>query len=320
MKRCHASCIAAHAIHSRLKVTGQKAPPNLTRPMPKTFRVILITSLAMTAFAANSVLGRLALIEVEIGAGIFALIRLISGAVVLGLLVFAQSSRPTGSWLGGLALLIYAAFFSYAYLALPAGTGAVILFAVVQMTMLGWGIAKGERPWPLQWIGLILSLSALVWLVSPGIAAPSIPGAAAMAIAGIGWGAYSLLGKAAGDPTTATAGNFIRASMMAAILALPVLMLHPEPSPSANGAILAIISGAITSGLGYAIWYTALKDLTATRAGIAQLTVPAIAATGGVLFLHEPITLRFALASAAILGGVALAVLTPAPASRKANP
>lgn len=287
--------------------------------MPNAFRLFLIAALAMIAFAANSVLGRLALIEGEIGAGGFALIRLVSGAVVLALLVLARSQRPSGSWRGGFSLFIYAAFFSYAYLGLAAGTGAIILFAVVQITMLGWGIAKGERPTRLQWLGLAIALAALVWLVSPSVEAPPLYAALAMAVAGIGWGVYSLLGKGAGDPTRATAGNFIRASLIAAMLAVPALMLYPETMPSQNGIALAVASGAITSGLGYAIWYTALKDLTSTRAGIAQLSVPAIAAIGGVLFLSEPITLRFALASGAILGGVALAVLTPAAASRKAK-
>lgn len=287
--------------------------------MPKAFRLFVITALAMIAFAANSVLGRLALVEGEIGAGGFALIRLVSGALVLALIVIARSQRPSGSWRGGFALFIYAAFFSYAYLGLAAGTGAIILFAVVQITMLGWGIVQGERPTGLQWLGLTIALAALVWLVSPSVEAPPFFAALAMAVAGIGWGVYSLLGKGAGDPTRATAGNFVRASLIAATLAVPALMLYPETKPSQNGIALAVASGAITSGLGYAIWYTALKDLTSTRAGIAQLSVPAIAAIGGVLFLSEPITLRFALASGAILGGVALAVLTPAAASRKAE-
>lgn len=287
--------------------------------MSNAFRLFLLTTLAMIAFAANSVLGRLALLDSDIGAGSFALIRLVSGAIVLALLVSARSLKPTGSWRGGAALLVYAAFFSYAYLALPAGTGAIILFAVVQITMLGWAIARGERLSRYQWAGLSLALAALVWLVSPSLESPSLIGALAMAIAGIGWGAYSLLGKTAGDPTRATTGNFVRASLIAAVLAVPAFVIHPEPMPSSNGIMLAIISGAVTSGLGYAIWYTALISLTTARAGIAQLSVPAIAAIGGVLFLSEPITLRFAFASAIILGGVGLAVLTPAPASRKAG-
>jgi drug/metabolite transporter (DMT)-like permease len=280
-------------------------------------RTAALTTLAMIAFAANSVLGRLALIDNEIGAGSFALIRLLSGAAILYILITARKHAPTGSWRGGVSLLIYAGFFAYAYIALPAGTGAVILFAVVQITMLSYGISVGERPSILQWTGLTIALAALVWLVSPGIEAPDPIGAVAMAIAGIGWGVYSLLGKGAGDPTAATAGNFIRASLIALILAAPILFITREATPTPRGIALAIASGALTSGLGYAIWYTALKHLTTTRAGIAQLTVPAIAALGGVLFLAEPVTLRFALASTAILGGVALAVLTPSPHKRK---
>jgi len=282
-------------------------------------RIALLTALAMIAFAANSVLGRLALIEGEIGAGSFALIRLISGAVELALLVLLQSRRPSGSWSGGLALLTYAGFFSYAYLALPAGTGAVILFAIVQVTMIGFGIFKGERPTLLQWLGLTLAFAALIWLVSPGVEAPSLIATLSMAIAGIGWGMYSLLGRGGGAPTAATAGNFIRAALIAGLVSPGILYVSPEVLPSSRGATLAVLSGAVTSGLGYAIWYTALKGLTATRAGIAQLSVPAIAAAGGVLFLSEPITLRFALATALILGGVALATLTPAPTSPKAD-
>ncbi len=283
------------------------------------FRLFLLTSLAMIAFAANSVLGRLGLVETEIGAGSFALIRLVSGAVTLALICLLQTKRLSGSWAGGLSLLAYAVFFSYAYIALPAGTGAIILFAVVQITMLGWGIARGERLSAWQWSGFIVALIALVWLVSPSVEAPPLLAAASMAFAGIGWGAYSLLGRGAGDPTASTAGNFLRASL----LAIPIIgfaaPFGTEPIPPGDGVFLAIISGAITSGLGYAIWYMALKDLTATRAGIAQLSVPAIAAIGGVLFLAEPITLRFALATLAILVGVAIAILTPTARSSKAG-
>lgn len=282
-------------------------------------RIALLTALAMIAFAANSVLGRLALVEGEIGAGSFALIRLISGAIMLALLVLIQSRRPTGSWSGGLALLTYAGFFSYAYIALPAGTGAVILFAVVQVTMIGFGIAKGERPAPLQWAGLTLAFAALIWLVSPGVEAPSLIATLSMTMAGIGWGIYSLLGRGGGNPTAATTGNFIRAAIIAGLVSPGILYVSPEVLPSPRGATLAILSGAVTSGLGYAIWYTALKGLTATRASIAQLSVPAIAAAGGVMFLNEPITLRFALATTLILAGVAMATLTPATTSRKAH-
>lgn len=286
--------------------------------MPTALRLFFITTLAMIAFAANSVLGRLGLVETEIGAGSFAFIRLLSGAITLAIICALQSKKIAGSVRGGAALLVYAGFFSYAYLALSAGMGAIILFAMVQITMLGWGMIQGERLSGLQWAGFGLAVAALVWLVSPSLEAPPAWAAAAMAVAGIGWGAYSILGRGVADPTAATSGNFVWATALALPLFAVAYWIAPEPMPPIDGIFIAIASGAITSGLGYVIWYQALKGLTSTRAGIAQLSVPALAAMGGVLFLTEPITLRFALSTAAILAGVALAVLTPAPASRKA--
>jgi drug/metabolite transporter (DMT)-like permease len=287
--------------------------------MAHALRLFLLTALAMVAFAANSVLGRLGFVETEIGAGSFTLIRLLSGAIILVLLCALQSKQIVGTWRGGLCLATYAFCFSYSYLAIPTGTGAIILFALVQITMLSWGLLRGERLSPLQWFGFVLALAALVWLISPSIEAPPLAAAVAMAVAGIAWGIYSLPGSGRGDPTAATAGNFVRATLISLPVLLIALPIAPEPGPPLDGAMLAIISGAITSGLGYAIWYVALKDLTATRAGIAQLTVPAIAAIGGVVFLAEPITLRFSLATSAILFGVALAVLTRTPGSSKAS-
>jgi drug/metabolite transporter (DMT)-like permease len=287
--------------------------------MSSALRLFLITSLAMIAFAANSVLGRLGFVETDIGAGSFALIRLFSGALMLAVICAAQSKEITGSLSGGVTLLIYAAFFSYAYIALPAGMGAIILFAMVQITMLGWGLARGEALSNLQWIGFAIAVAALIWLVSPSLEAPPLWAAMAMAIAGMGWGAYSLLGRGVQDPTSATTGNFIWASGLALPLFGVSLLFQQEPLPPLDGIGFAVASGAITSGLGYVIWYQALKGLSATRAGIAQLSVPALAAIGGVVFLAEPITLRFALATSAILGGVAIAVLTPATGSRKAK-
>ncbi|MEL7110310.1 MAG: DMT family transporter [Pseudomonadota bacterium] len=287
--------------------------------MSSALRLTLITGLAMVAFAANSVLGRMGLVETDIGAGSFAIVRLLSGALTLTAICLIQSKRIAGSLTGGASLLIYAGFFSYAYIALGAGMGAIILFAMVQITMLGLGLMKGEMLSRLQWGGFAIAVGALLWLVSPSLDAPPLWAAGAMALAGIGWGAYSLIGRGVSDPTAATTGNFIWATLLALPLFMLSIWLRPEPSPPMDGVFLAILSGAITSGLGYVIWYQALKDLTATRAGIAQLTVPAIAAIGGVLFLAEPITWRFALSTLAILGGVALAVLTPSPASRKAS-
>lgn len=287
--------------------------------MPNALNLFILTSLAMVAFAANSVLGRMGLIETEIGAGSFALIRLVSGAIVLAVICLLQSKKISGSLSGGLSLLIYAGFFSYAYIALPAGMGAIILFAMVQITMLGWGLMRGETLSALQWVGFVIAIAALIWLVSPSIQAPPLWAAAMMAIAGIGWGAYSLIGRGAQDATSATTGNFIIASALAAPLLVATLFFVPESYPPLKGVGLAVLSGAVTSGLGYVIWYRALSGLTATRAGIAQLSVPAIAAIGGVIFLAEPITWRFTLATTAILGGVALAVLTAAPRSIKAD-
>lgn len=287
--------------------------------MPSVLRLTFITGLAMIAFAANSVLGRMGLVETDIGAGSFAVVRLISGALTLTMICVVQSKRIAGTLTGGMSLLIYAGFFSYAYIALGAGMGAVILFAMVQITMLGWGLMKGEVLSGLQWGGFAIAIAALIWLVSPSLEAPPLWAAGAMALAGIGWGAYSLIGRGVSDPTAATTGNFIWATLLALPLFLLSIWLRPEPSPPIDGIVLAVLSGAITSGLGYVIWYQALKGLTATRAGIAQLTVPAIAAIGGVLFLSEPITWRFTISTLAILGGVALAVLTPSPTSRKAS-
>lgn len=274
-------------------------------------RVVLLTCLAMIAFAANSVLARLALIETEIGAGSFVLLRLISGTLMLNLLILRKREFWRGSWVGGASLLAYAGFFSYAYISLGAGMGAVILFASVQFTMLGWGFRQGERLNLVQGSGLIASALCLVWLVAPGHAAPSLIGAALMLTAGLGWGVYSLLGQGSQAPLADTAGNFTRASVLGGLILIHVLFLMPESAPSPHGIGLAILSGAVTSGLGYALWYRVVKEITTVTAGVAQLTVPAFAALGGILVLSEPISLRFVLASLGILGGVALTVLTP---------
>lgn len=287
--------------------------------MPISLRTLLLTSLAMIAFAANSILGRLGLVETEIGAGTFAGIRILSGAVILVLICRVQGRTLQGSWTGGLSLLAYAVCFSYAYIALPAGLGAIILFAMVQFTMLSWGFAQGERFSALQSLGSIIAGLAFIWLLSPRLDAPPLWAAIAMMAAGIGWGVYSLRGRGVHDPTGATAGNFVYATVLAVPVLTLAVWLAPEPVPAFDGAGLAILSGAVTSGLGYVIWYQALKGLTATRAGIAQLTVPAIAALGGIVFLSEPVTWRFALASTAILLGVGLVVLTGSQRSSKAK-
>lgn len=271
------------------------------------YRVFLLTALSMVMFAANSVFVRLALVEGAIGAGTFSAIRLVSGALVMAVLAKVIGRSLKGSWRGALALFGYVAFFSYAYLALSAGVGALILFACVQITMLGVGVYLGERLSPLQMTGVVLAFGGLGWLLLPGSEAPSPAAAIAMIIAGVCWGIYSLLGRSAKDPIAETAGNFLRASPLALILVGVVLAVRPEATPTQGGITLALASGVISSGFGYTVWYLTLPMLTAVRAGVAQLTVPIIAAVGGVLFIAEPVTARLALAGVLVLGGVGLA-------------
>lgn len=274
-------------------------------------RIFTLTALAMIAFAANSILARLALTGGDIGPWGFTAIRFISGAICLALIVGPTKTLRQGSWAAASALLVYGIFFSYAYISLSAGTGALILFAAVQITMIGGGLLAGERMRVLQWLGLALAMSGLVYLMLPSIAPPSPIGAAMMATAGLGWGLYSLMGRGKGNPTALTAGNFLRASIICAVLTLPLLYSLPETTLAPKGIGLALASGILTSGFGYVIWYMALKHLTATRAGIAQLTVPIIAAISGMLFISEPFTARFLIAMCLTLVGVGLATLSP---------
>jgi len=270
-------------------------------------RVFLLTALAMIAFAGNSLLCRLALKQTAIDAASFTLIRIVSGALCLSIIVQIRRGtlRNAGSWLSALALFGYAALFSFAYLRLTAGTGALLLFGAVQATMIFWALRKGERLRLGQIAGLFLALAGLVALVFPGLTAPPLGAAVVMLGAGIAWGIYSLRGKGGGDPLRATAGNFLRALPFVLLLTLVTLR-------SANldraGVGYAIASGALASGIGYAIWYTALPALKASGAATVQLSVPVLAAAGGIAFLGEPITLRFALASIAVLGGIALVI------------
>jgi drug/metabolite transporter (DMT)-like permease len=279
-------------------------PSDPGRPL----RTALLAGAALVAFAANSVLARLALRGGGIDAASYSTIRLASGAVVLSLLVWRRgTARPlaAGSWIGALFLFLYAAPFSYAYLSLATGTGALILFAAVQVTMILMGIRGGERPQPREWLGLVLALAGLVWLVLPGIGAPAPLGAALMAVAGISWGFYSLRGRRSGAPLADTTGNFLRATPLA--LGLTALTLA-SATMTPTGVLYAILSGGLASGVGYAIWYAALPGLTATRAATIQLAVPALAAVAGVILLAEPLSVRLVSAAAAILGGVGLAV------------
>lgn len=272
-------------------------------------RTILLTAAAMLAFAANSLLCRLALQRRGIDPASFSSIRLVSGALTLAVIVRVRPGQPSQGrtdWLAAAMLFAYVALFSFAYLSLSAGTGALILFGAVQLTMFSVGLRAGEHFGAVAWTGLVLAVAGLVYLVSPGVAAPPLLGAASMAIAGVAWGVYSLRGRGVADPLAATASNFARAAPMALLLSL-LFAARAQADP--GGVALAIASGALTSGIGYVIWYAALPGLSAMRAATVQLSVPPIAAFGGVLFLAESITPRLAVASAAILGGIAL-VLT----------
>lgn len=263
--------------------------------------------LAMTAFAANSLLCRVALRNGDIDPGSFTAIRIASGAAVLWLIARLRDRTMTsaGSWRSATALFAYAAAFSFAYVELPAAVGALILFCAVQVTMIGYGLWKGERIGRIQAAGLALAIAGLVTLLSPGLSAPSPGSAALMLAAGIAWGIYSLRGKGSGDPTIATAGNFLRAVPLAVILSLATL---GSASASTAGVLYAVASGGLASGVGYAIWYAALPGLTATKAATIQLSAPVLAAVGGVVLLGEAITLTLVVSSAAILGGIALVV------------
>ncbi len=271
-------------------------------------RVVALTSLTMIAFAGNSVLCRIALKDTSIDAASFTTIRLISGAIMLWLIVQMRSGTRSGrgNWSSALALIVYAIAFSYAYVSLSTASGALLLFGAVQATMIGYGIWTGERLRRLQLLGLLLAFGGLVGLFLPGLTAPPLVGSLLMLGAGVAWGVYSLRGKGAGDPTRVTAGNFMRA--VPVTVALSVFTLG-SASVGAAGFWYAVASGALASGMGYALWYTVLPALKATHAATVQLSVPVIAAVGGVLFLGEPITLRLTLASTAILGGIALVIL-----------
>lgn len=268
-------------------------------------RAVLLTSAAILAFASNSLLCRLALQAARIDAASFGSLRLVSGALMLAIVVRARGrpSSSRGDWLAAAMLFVYVACFSFAYLSVSAATGALILFGAVQLTMFGAGLHAGESFAPLGWIGLGAAVAGLLYLVSPGVSAPTPRGVVLMSAAGVAWGVYSLRGRGLADPLAATAGNFMRAAPMALALSA---VLAGRFQLSMQGALLAVASGALTSGIGYVIWYAALKYLTAMRAAAVQLSVPPIAACGAVLFLSEQPTWRLAIASAAILGGIAL--------------
>ena len=250
-------------------------------------RIILLTTLAMLAFAGNSLLCRAALQHTPIDAASFTLIRLMAGAIMLWLVVRCKRSTATGdgNWLSALALFAYAAGFSFAYLSLTAATGALLLFGSVQVTMIGYGLWKGERLFGWQWLGLGLAFAGLIGLLLPGLSAPPLTGAALMIAAGMAWGVYSLRGRGAGDPTQVTAGNFLRAVPIATLLSLSMLQ---SQRLDLAGVGYAIASGALASGIGYAIWYTALPGLKAAHGARVLLSVPMLASIGGVVWLSEP--------------------------------
>jgi len=273
-------------------------------------RLILLTLLALCAFAGNSLLCRAALSQTSIDAASFTSIRLVSGALMLALIVKLNSQRPPGrgNWRSGLALWIYAAGFSLSYQQLSTAMGALFLFGAVQFTMIGIGLMRGERLGRNQWLGLLLAFGGLVGLLLPGLAAPPLVGALLMLSAGIAWGIYSLRGRKGGDPLRVNAGNFLYAVPLALLLNL----LWPGATAwDYPGVGYALASGALASAIGYAIWYQVLPELKASTAASVQLSVPVLASLGGIVFLGESLSLRLILASSAILGGILLVIRAP---------
>lgn len=287
----------------------------MTHPTKQHFITLCFTLFALVAFAANSVLARIALIENNIDSLSFTGLRLTSGAIMLALVLLTKHyvlHKPSiqsplslaGSNTSAGLLFIYALSFSIAYLSVETGTGALILFGAVQITMIVYQLAQGHRLKIVEWAGIILAFAGLVYLMLPNLSSPSLFGLVLMTIAGVAWAGYTIRGKSSIDPLTATTGNFIRSLPMC--IGLLVYILTTQHTLTQTGVWLALISGAITSGIGYALWYVALKGLSATQAGVVQLFVPVIAALGGVVFVQEPITLSFVLASSMILFGILL--------------
>ena len=269
-------------------------------------RTIALTMLAMIAFAANSLLCRAALKHTAIDAATFTSVRLMFGAAILYVIAAMNRNKGQGNWISALMLFVYAAGFSFAYVKLSAATGALLLFGAVQASMISYGMLKGERFKKMQAAGLMLALAGLVILLLPGISAPPLGASLLMLIAGVAWGIYSLKGRGKGNHIGVTAGNFLYAISAAAALSL---MMHGSLSIDKAGFLYAAASGALASGLGYAIWYTVLPMLRATHAATIQLSVPVIAALGGIAFLGEPLNFRLVIASIATLGGIALVIM-----------
>ena len=271
-------------------------------------RLIVLTAMALVAFAGNSVLCRIALKGELITAELFTVVRVLSGALALWvfLLIRERGKRvgKKGSWLGGLLLATYVVTFSLAYVSLETGPGALILFGAVQVTMVGWGVAKGERLKWTQSLGLLLALGGLTWLLLvPGTRAPSLAAGGLMILSGVAWGGYTLVGRGSKNPLQETTGNFLKAALLLAPLAVWAFV---NQTGSGFGIGLALVSGVVTSAAGYAIWYEAVRGMTSTRAAGLQLLVPVLASVGGLLFGGESLTLRLAFASLLVLGGVGL--------------
>ena len=280
------------------------------KPNNQFLKTIIYTSLALIAFAANSVLCRKALGENRIDASGFTVVRLLSGIIMLVILLSlsktGKNKESKGSWYSGGMLFLYAATFSFAYRSLETGTGALILFASVQITIILFSILSGNKLHWMEGLGTLIAFSGFVYLIFPGINTPSLKGFVLMTIAGIGWGIYTLNGKGSKNPLKDTTYNFVRTLPFLIIL---FLITVKDASYSFEGVLLAVISGAVTSGIGYTIWYIALRGLTKVQSAVVQLLVPALAAFGGVIFVSEVISLRLILASLLILGGILIVTM-----------
>lgn len=273
-------------------------------------KIIFYTIIALVCFAFNSILCRLALGNETIDAVSFTTIRLISGAITLSIISLIYNQKQVelkrGNWLSAFFLFAYAICFSLAYLKLTTATGALILFSSVQLMMVCVALMRGEKPKILEWLGMLLAFGGLVYLIFPGLSAPPILYSMLMMIAGIAWGFYTLRGAGSKNPLAETTGNFIRTVPMISLVAFPFLA---NIQLSTNGILFAVLSGAIASGIGYSIWYAVIKHHSSIRIGLLQISVPSIAALGGVIFLAETLSLRLILASSLILGGIGLAII-----------
>ena len=293
-----------------VKIEEEKAFNSATMKMIPVRKTFGYTLLALIAFAGNSIICRIALKETAIEPALFTSIRLISGAIVLMLIVLmtakTDKTKSKGSWFSAAMLFIYAATFSYAYASLETGTGALILFGVVQITMIAYSLFSGNKMSHIEWLGVAVALCGFLYLMLPGAKAPSVLGFALMTISGIAWGAYSIRGKTTKNPLQDTAYNFLRTIPF---LLLLLYFLLQESNYSKTGILLALFSGVVTSGLGYIIWYAALKGLTTIQASVVQLFVPVLAGLGGLILMKEAISFRLFIAALLILGGILLLIV-----------